>query len=64
MTISTDKITERKKTIEKDIKTVEEALQQSEAQRVQLQANLFALQGALQQCDFFLEGDSEEGTDE
>ena len=42
------------KSIEKDIKTVEEALQQSEAQRVQLQANLFALQGALQQCDFFL----------
>ena len=64
MTISMDKIAERKETIEKDIKTVEEALQQLEAQRVQLQANLFALQGALQQCDFFLEDESEEGTDE
>ena len=63
MTISVEKINERKETIETDIKTVEGALEQLDQQRQQLQANLFALQGALQQCDFFL-GDGEESKDE
>ena len=62
--ITVDKLNERKETIQKDIETVEEALKQLEAQRVQIQANLFALQGALQQVDFFLEGDQEEIKDE
>ena len=62
--ITVDKLNERKETIQKDIETVEEALKQLEAQRVRIQANLFALQGALQQVDFFLEGDPEEIKDE
>ena len=62
--ITVDKLNERKETIQKNIETVEEALKQLEAQRVQIQANLFALQGALQQVDFFLEGDPEEIKDE
>ena len=62
--ITVDKLNERKETIQKDIETVEEALKQLEAQRVQIQANLFALQGALQQVDFFLDGVPEEIKDE
>jgi predicted nucleic acid-binding Zn-ribbon protein len=45
---------ERKTTIEEDIKKVEDALKSLDEQRVSLQANLFALQGALQQVDFFI----------
>jgi len=52
--ITVEKLNERRETIQKDIVTVEDALKQLEAQRVQIQANLFALQGALQQIDFFL----------
>jgi predicted nucleic acid-binding Zn-ribbon protein len=62
--ITVEKLNERRETIQKDIVTVEDALKQLEAQRVQIQANLFALQGALQQIDFFLEGDPEEIKDE
>ncbi len=53
--ISVEQLTERKQTVEEDIKNVEEALQNLETQRSQLQANLYALQGAVQQIDFFLD---------
>ena len=52
--ITTEKLKERKTTIEADIKKVEETLTQLESQRASLQANLFALQGANQQIDFFI----------
>jgi predicted nucleic acid-binding Zn-ribbon protein len=52
--ITVDSLKERKTTIEEDIKRVEDALKSLDEQRVSLQANLFALQGALQQVDFFI----------
>ena len=52
--ITLEKLKERKTTIEADIKKVEETLTQLESQRGSLQANLFALQGANQQIDFFI----------
>jgi len=61
--ITLEKLKERKTTIGEDIKKVEEALTQLESQRSSLQANLFALQGADQQIDFFI-AESEEETKE
>ncbi len=52
--ITLEKLKERKTTIESDIKKVEETLTQLESQRYSMQANLFALQGANQQIDFFI----------
>jgi len=52
--ITLEKLKERKTTIEADIKKVDDALVQLESQRASLQANLFALQGANQQIDFFI----------
>ena len=52
--ITIEKLKERKTTIEADIKKVDETLVQLESQRASLQANLFALQGANQQIDFFI----------
>ena len=52
--ITLEKLKERKTTIESDIKKVEETLTQLESQRNSMQANLFALQGANQQIDFFI----------
>jgi uncharacterized protein (DUF3084 family) len=52
--ITLEKLKERKTTIEADIKKVNETLVQLESQRNSLQANLFALQGANQQIDFFI----------
>jgi uncharacterized protein (DUF3084 family) len=52
--ITIEKLKERKTTIEADIKKVDETLVQLESQRASLQANLFALQGADQQIDFFI----------
>jgi uncharacterized protein (DUF3084 family) len=52
--ITLEKLKERKTTIEADIKKVDETLVQLESQRNSLQANLFALQGANQQIDFFI----------
>jgi uncharacterized protein (DUF3084 family) len=52
--ITLEKLKERKTTIEADIKKVDETLVQLESQRASLQANLFALQGADQQIDFFI----------
>ena len=58
--LSSEQLTERRAVVEGDITRVEAALKQIEEQRVNLQANLYALQGALQQLDYFLENDEEE----
>ena len=55
MSIDREAIEKRKETIQKDIQNVEVAIQNVGEQRDQLQANLYALHGALQQCDNFLE---------
>ena len=52
--ITVESLNERKQTVQEDIKKVEEAVRALDEQRVSLQANLYALQGALQQVDFFL----------
>ena len=62
--ITLEKLKERKTTIESDIKKVEETLTQLESQRASLQANLFALQGANQQIDFFITECDEETNEE
>jgi len=62
--ITLEKLKERKTTIEADIKKVEETLTQLESQRSSLQANLFALQGANQQVDFFITECEEETNEE
>ena len=48
-------IEERKQAIQSDIEKLEKNLTEIREQQKQLQANLFALHGALQQCDQFLE---------
>ena len=58
--ITIDDLNTRKETILEDIGKVEEAIRQLDEQRVSLQANLYALQGAAQQVDFFLNDSSEE----
>lgn len=57
--ITIEQLTERKETVTEDIKKVEETIANLDAQRTQLQANLYALQGAMQQVDFFLEQSQE-----
>ncbi len=57
--ITIEQLTERKGTDTEDIKKVEETIANLDAQRSQLQANLYALQGAMQQIDFFLEQSQE-----
>ena len=52
--ITLDALKERKETIVEDIEKVETAIRQLDEQRASLQANLFALQGANQQIDFFI----------
>ena len=54
---TSEQLTERKAVVEGDIVRVEDALKQLGEQQVNLQANLFALQGALQQIDYFLNND-------
>ena len=61
--ITVTQLEERKTTIETDIKKVEETLSSMESQREQLQANLFALRGALQQVDFFIDEGGEKKDD-
>lgn len=58
--ITLDKLNERKATILEDIKKVEDAIRQIDEQRVSLQANLYALQGANQQIEFFINIENEE----
>jgi len=52
--ITLETLNERKVTILEDIKKVEDAIKQIDEQRVSLQANLYALQGANQQIEFFI----------
>ena len=52
--ITLDNLKERKETILEDIEKVETAIRQLDEQRVSLQAKLYALQGAAQQVDFFM----------
>tara|TARA_Y100000310_G_scaffold297442_1_gene330465 strand:- start:229 stop:420 length:192 start_codon:yes stop_codon:yes gene_type:complete len=61
--ITIDDLNKRKETILEDIGKVEEAIRQLDEQRVSLQANLYALQGAAQQVDFFLNDSNEEQED-
>jgi len=53
--ISKEVIEERKKTLVNDIDKLEKTIAEVGKQQEQLQANMFALHGALQQCDQFLE---------
>ena len=53
--ISKEVIEERKETIRGDIEKLEKTIADVGKQQEQLQANMFALHGALQQCDQFLE---------
>ena len=48
-------IEEKKQSIQGDIEKLEQSITQIGEQQKQLQANLYALHGALQQCDQFLE---------
>ena len=57
--ITIENLKERKETILEDIEKVETAIRQLDEQRVSLQANLYALQGAAQQVDFFFMNDEE-----
>jgi len=58
--ITLDSLNERKVTILEDIKKVEDAIRQIDEQRVSLQANLYALQGANQQIEFFINSENVE----
>jgi uncharacterized protein (DUF3084 family) len=57
--ITFEQLSERKETVIEDIKKVEETIANLDAQRSQLQANLYALQGATQQLDYFLSQETE-----
>ena len=58
--ITLENLNERKVTILEDIKKVEDAIRQIDEQRVSLQANLYALQGANQQIEFFINSENVE----
>jgi hypothetical protein len=53
--ISKEVIEERKQIIVNDIDKLEKTVAEVGKQQEQMQANMFALHGALQQCDQFLE---------
>jgi len=53
--ISKEVIEERKQTIVNDIDKLEKTIAEVGKQQEQMQANMFALHGAVQQCDVFLE---------
>ena len=55
MDIDVKVIEERKEAIRGDIEKLEQSITQIGEQQKQIQANLYALHGALQQCDQFLE---------
>ena len=46
---------EKKQSLQTDIEKLEQTITQLTEQQKQIQANLYALHGALQQCDQFLE---------
>ena len=58
--ITLEQLTERQETVNDDIERVEEAIRDLDAQRTQLQANLYALQGARQQIEYFIESSTDE----
>ena len=58
--ITIDDLRKRKETILEDIEKVEMSIRQLDEQRASLQANLFALQGAAQQVDFFMNDEEKE----
>ena len=60
MSIDKDAIEERKTAIQNDIRNVERTLTEYTEQQEQLRARLYALHGALQQCDNFLDTIEEE----
>ena len=60
MNIDKSMLEEKKKSIQGDIEKLEQSITQIGEQQKQIQANLYALHGALQQCDQFLELFSEE----
>ena len=62
--ITIDSLKERKTTILEDMEKVESTIRQLDEQRASLQANLFALQGAAQQVDFFINDEDEGNKDE
>ena len=62
--ITIDSLRERKTTILEDIEKVETTIRQLDEQRASLQANLFALQGAAQQVDFFINDEDEGNKDD
>ena len=65
MDIDVKVIENRKEAIKADIEKLEQSITQIGEQQKQIQANLFALHGALQQCDQFLElVEEEKGKDE
>ena len=53
--VSKEVIEERKQTIVNDIDKLEKTIAEVGKQQEQMQANMFALHGALEQCDQFLE---------
>ena len=55
MDIDVKVIEERKEAIRGEIEKLEQSITQIGEQQKQIQANLFALHGALQQCDQFIE---------
>ena len=56
-------IEERKVEIQKNIETLEKKIAEIGEQQKQVQVNVFALHGALQQCDQFLESFKENEED-
>ena len=57
-------IEEKKQSLLGDIEKLEQSIAQIGEQQKQLQANLYALHGALQQCDQFLEMFNEENKED
>jgi septal ring factor EnvC (AmiA/AmiB activator) len=54
-TLKVDDIEEQKENLNNELKKVQENLANLENMRVQLEQRNFALSGAIQQCDIFLE---------
>ena len=54
-TLDKKTVEEKKQSLLNDIEKIEQSITQIGEQQKQLQANLYALHGALQQCDQFLE---------
>ena len=54
-TIDKSVLEEKKQSLKTDIEKIEQTIAQLAEQQKQIQANLYALHGALQQCDQLLE---------